>query len=352
MLANEKEQLFLEKCYEGRRVFRGELHDHSSSGGRSDGKRCLLYWTCALEVLGLDFAAIVDHRQMRHMFNPLFTDGTFIGGTEPGTVIDDSSASLPQLHYNMLFSDPSEMQALLSEFPEYQFTGGWDGRFRYPHFTRERFGELIDAVRAHGGFFVHPHPKQLMVSDDPLDYYFRDETGLEVFYKDITRRGTKENYKLWTDLLSLGKRVWACAGGDGHSIPSDKAITTLYAKEKKSQAYLDALRAGDFVCGGVGIRMCVGEALMGSMATFEKKPLIVSVGDFHKSISCTEHRYRLDILKNETVAESYDFSCTSPLCVSILPEKDARYYRAEVFDKTRNLCIAIGNPIFNQKFYQ
>ena len=31
-----------------------------------------------------------------------------------------------------------------------------------------------------GGLMVHAHPKQLMASDDPLDYYFADYTGLEI----------------------------------------------------------------------------------------------------------------------------------------------------------------------------
>ena len=71
---------------------------------------------------------------------------------------------------------------LLTEFEEYQFEGGAEGHFVYPSFTRERFCELINAVKAKGGYFVHPHPKQYLDSSEPLDYWFCDETGIEVFY--------------------------------------------------------------------------------------------------------------------------------------------------------------------------
>ena len=51
----------------------------------------------------------------------------------------------------MLFQHRDELEKLLLEFPQYEFEGGIEGHFKYPKFTRESFGELIDAVRAHGG---------------------------------------------------------------------------------------------------------------------------------------------------------------------------------------------------------
>lgn len=108
-----------------------------------------------------------------------------------------------------------------------------------------------------------------MKSDNPLDYWFRDETGIEVFYTFRDEPGgerSRSNYKLWTTLLGLGKRLFATAGNNEHNIPSDKALTTIYASEKQSTAYVQQLRRGDFACGGVGIRMCVGDTPMGGSA--------------------------------------------------------------------------------------
>ena len=346
MRTTEQDILHLAHLYADRRPFFGELHDHADTGGTSDGKRTLAHWKGAMEALKMDFAAILDHRQVRHMYLPEWEDGLFICGTEPGTVIDDSPAEKKSVHYNMIFDSPEPLEDLLAAFPEFEFTGGPEGHFNYPHFTTERFGELIDAVKARGGFFVHPHPKQLMVSDDPLAYWFRDETGIEVFYGNLANRHTANNYALWTDLLAAGKRVWACAGGDGHKCCADIALTTIYAEDYADAAYLPHLRVGDFVCGPVGIRMCVGDTLMGGRAPLVGGRLVLSVSDFHRSVKFTDHEYRVDLLTDSGVVYSRPVSCEEPNYIAI-DTKAAAFYRAEVFDVTRGLRIAIGNPIWN-----
>ena len=337
----------LEALYAGRKVYQGELHDHSDSGGTSDGKRTLATWVEQLKALDMDFAAILDHRQVRHMYQPEWEDGLFIAGTEPGTEITDADAAVKQVHYNMLFQHRDELAKLLNEFPEYEFTGGIEGHFVYPKFTRESFGRLIDAVKAHGGFFVHPHPRLVMQSEDPCDYWFRDDTGMEVFYIGRKSGQTKANYALWTALLAAGKRIWPCAGCDMHSMPQDTALTTIYAGEKSSAGCLKHLSKGDFTCGPVGIRMCIGQTVTGGRCSFAGQTLTVAVGDFHPSVQCPEHAYRLDILNDHGVVQSHTIDCRTSSCFT-LPTDDCRFYRAEVFDETRNLRIAIGNPIWNQ----
>ena len=64
----EKEQLLSLYC--GCRPYFGELHDHSRSGGTADGKSPLSEWVQDMKTLKMDFAAILDHRQVRHMYLP------------------------------------------------------------------------------------------------------------------------------------------------------------------------------------------------------------------------------------------------------------------------------------------
>lgn len=346
MAANEQDLSLLDALYKDRTPYFGELHDHANTGGTSDGKRNLDHWKGALEALRMDFAAILDHKQVRHMYLPEWEDGLFICGTEPGTKITDSKAEDPHIHYNMIFDSPAPLEALLSEFPEFEFEGGREGHFRYPTFTTERFGELIDAVKAHGGFFVHPHPKQLMKSEDPLDYWFRDETGIEVFYGNMANKHTENNYALWVKLLALGKRVWASAGGDGHKCCADTALTAILSEEYTNAAFLPHLRRGDFVCGSVAIKMCVNDTPMGGAASFEGGRLVLEIGKFHRSVRNPEHRYRVDLLSDEGLVFSEEISCEEPSCFAIDTE-NVKFYRAEVFDVTRNLRIAIGNPIWS-----
>lgn len=347
MKANLQDVEHLSALYAGRRAFFGDLHNHSASTERSDGKRSMAHWKGALEALKLDFAALLDHGQAEHMHLPDWEDGVFIGGTEPGTRIVDSSAADKHMHYNMLFENAAPLEALLDRFPEYQFTGGLHGRFIYPEFTTERFGELIDCVRELGGLFVHPHPKQLMQSDNPLDYWFRDETGLEVFYGDMRNADTAANYRLWCDLLALGKHVWATGGNDNHACAEDTALTCIYSEDKKNAAYLAHLREGDCVCGSVGIRMCVGDVKMGGKGGFDGKRLVICVDDFHRSVRNPEHRYRLDLLDDKGVVFSGAVSCEVPNWFAMDAGK-SRFYRAEVVDENLNLRIALGNPIWNE----
>lgn len=348
--AKNDEKLRLEAAYKGRKVFQGELHDHSASGGTSDGKCPLDVWKKEMAEQKMDFAAILDHRQVRHMYLPEWDNSLFICGSEPGTSITDSHASQKYLHYNMLFPTPKGLEEVLAAFPEYQFEGGQEGHFGYPSFTRERFGELMDAVRARSGFFVIPHPRQIMITDDILDFWYRDYSGIEVFYISLDHPATAENYPVWEQLLQHGKKVWACAGGDKHAHPGTGALTTIYAKKHNGAAYFPYLRTGDFTCGSVGIRMLLGDTLMGGECTFQRGDrLIVAVGDFHDSVYFPDHAYRLSVLDDQGEVFSSAVSPTEKSCFSLPAYKKMRWLRAEVFDETRGLRIAIGNPIWNNR---
>ena len=334
--------------YENQQVFHGEMHDHSASGGTSDGKCTLDVWIEEMARLDMDFAAILDHRQVRHMYLPNWQDGLFIPGTEPGTFITDSAATRQDMHYLMLFPDRDLVAKLLEQFPEFEFTGGTEGHFTYPTFTRARFGELIDAVMDMGGFFVHPHPKQYMQSDDPCQYHFRDGMGIEVFYWAMESEYTRENYSLWLDLLKAGKRIFACAGGDQHERPHDLCLTTLYAGEKTSASFIEKLRKGDFTCGPVSIRMLMGDTVAGGVCAFENQTLTVCTGDFHQSVKDPTHKYRLVVLDDQGVIHQQEISCEEDTFVTLPVRKDAKFVRAEVFDLVRYMRIAVGNPIWNK----
>lgn len=345
-MTTTRDAAHLEALYAGRTPLHGEAHDHAMTGGTSDGKRPLSHWVGAMEALGVDFAAILDHKQVRHMYLPEWKEALFLCGSEPGTRIVDSPAEKKSMHYNLLVPSPDVLEELLTAFPEYQFTGGPEGHFVYPSFTTERFCELIDALTERGGFFVHPHPSIVMKSDDPLDYWFRDGTGIEVFYERLDGPSVPRNYEIWTGLLAAGKRVFAIAGGDGHACCSDAALTTIYAEERTNAAILTHMREGDMTCGPVGVRMCVGDERMGGKCAFAGQRLVLSVGDFHRSVADPSHAYRVSVLDDKGEVYGSRITCTEPFYAAF-PAGAARFYRAEVWDDTRGIRIAIGNPIWN-----
>lgn len=340
----------IDNLYFGRTALHGELHDHASTGGTSDGGRCLQHWRCAMEALEMDFAAILDHRQVRHMFLPAWDNNTFICGTEPGTCITDLNCESNEMHYNMIFDSPEPLMEILEEFEEFEYEGGPQGHFTYPKFTRERMCQLINRIKEKDGLFVFPHPKQIMKSDNPLDYYFCDGIGMEVFYCSFDHEYTKENYKLWTELLAKGKRIWVCSGGDKHSCASNDALTTVYAQNKKNSTILSHIKKGDFTCGGVGIKMCIGSIAMGGCADFNDK-LYVTVDDFHKRFFEPSHSLRFDLIDDLGTVVSIPFSCKTPFNYDFSCNPDAKFYRVEIFDETRGVIIALGNPIWNKKYY-
>ena len=346
--AAENEKRRIEDAYRGRTVFHGELHDHSNSGGTSDGGCTLDVWKKEMAELKMDFAAILDHRQVRHMYLPEWDDAFFICGTEPGAVITDSHATRKGLHYNMLFPEPAALEKVLTAFPEYQFEGGPEGHFQYPSFTRGRFGELMDAVRSNGGFFVIPHPRQIMETDDVMDFWYRDYSGIEVFYMSLDDKATMENYPVWTELLQRGKKVWACAGGDKHGHPGTGALTTIYAEARRGADYLPHLRCGDFTCGSAGIRMLLGDTLTGGECAFRKDgKLLLAIGDFHESVRIAGHTYSAAVLDDRGVVFQCEVSPDEKQYFSLPVSETARWMRAEIFDETRGVRIAIGNPIWN-----
>lgn len=350
--ASDEDIAALEALYAGRTPFYGEMHDHSNSGGRSDGRIALTVWSSVLPGLGMDFATIVDHKQVRHMVLPEWDETMFIGGTEAATWVKDLDLENNGFHYNMVFTDHEALLEILAEF-EFGFTGtALDGEFpKYPHFTRQELEALVKAIQDKGGMFVHVHPKHkgCLDSDDPLDYWYGDWTGIEVlntYHSDRNGPNTQNNYKLWVDLLALGKKVWATSGSDEHGMPSDKSISTVYAEERLATSYFSHIRVGDFTCGPVGIRMCVGDTVTGTECDFTGKRLVFSVGDYHKTVLNPYHTYRVDLISDSGVVFSKDVSCEETAWFAMDAE-NVKFYRVEVWDTTDNSRIGIGNPIWN-----
>ena len=353
----------LNTLYSGVNTYYGELHDHAETYGTSDGKQTLDVWKTELAKLQMDFAAIVDHKQSAHMYLDEWDNTIFLGGSEAAGRITDRTGVY--LHYNMIFSDPAGLEAVVSSFPEYgwqyypedytgtnaeKLAGGW--HFGYPSFTAERFTEVCEAVYANGGFvsLVHPKSEGYIESDDPADAFFMDGTAIEVFYTYRTTRDgwqTAANYKLWKSMIDAGYKVYATAGNDEHDMPSDKAVSVLHATERQASAYVEALRAGNFVAGGVDVRTAIGDTAMGGTTSFTGKRMALSVNGFHVSLYKPDHTYRVDVITDKGVAYSQEFSCTENLYHAFDVDADAMYYYVEIHDVTDQSMLAIGNPIWN-----
>lgn len=349
----------VDKAYAGRQVAYGDYHAHAATGGTSDGLATLTEWADYMADKETDFVALVDHRQVRHTYLPEWDNTTMLCGTEPGTYMEGCrEATKTDLHYNMIFRQQGDLEDTLSHFPEFGYTHAGlspeeddhEGHFGYPHFTYERMAELVNYVRAKGGIFTHNHPTTRMQSTNPLDYYFCDYHNIEIIYYYPSYEHSDKAYYLWKELLEMGKRVYAIAGGDEHGHPDNNGLSTVYVSEKNAAAYVDAAHVGDMTCGCIGMQMCAtdgeGSVNMGGTWTGKNGELWLRVGDMYKNIYENNHVYRLDIYKDAEIVYTQEYTGIDPVYVSIPLDTDCMFYRAEVTDATTGIRMAIGNPIF------
>lgn len=344
----------LEATYSGLSVHHGQLHDHAKTGRRSDGNNTLEEWKEGMPSVGMEYVALLDHRQTDHMYLDEWDPTLFISGSEAMTYVLDRPEISNKFHYNMIFPSVTEMEAHLNQFPnEYRFV---DGLFDYRYFNTDTFIEIMNSVLDKGGYFVIPHPMQTSEvgdSDDPLDYFFIEHIGYEVlYYPGTSHASTQENYTLWTSLLALDKRVYASAGCDDHRLPTNRALSTVYSEKAVDTSYIQQLRLGNYTAGPVGVRMIVGDTLMGGTGTFEGQRVVFSVGDFHADFQDASHTYRVDLISDTGVVFSQTVDPTTTTYFAVDADASAKFYRVEIHDEAQEYTLlALGNPIWNSAFY-
>jgi len=346
----------LKRLYKGRIPLHGELHDHSASGDpekdpwkTADGKVPIAVWPHNLQNLQLDFAALVDHRQSRHMRHEVWDNAIFIGGTETGhrRYINDVKYAL---HYNILMWDVDMFEQFLTDFPEFHYENGY---FKLnPPFEEAPFRVMCQQVMDLGAMLVHVHPAQngYLDSADPEDYLLAEGAGLEVlcgYYGNMSAEGNKKAYDIWVKLLNMGHRVIATSGSDSHRLSKTVSAATLYSDKRDAESYVRLIRGGDLTAGPVGIRMCIGDARTGSYADFKGQRLVIAVDHFHPLEQHAGHTYRLDVYNERGTVFRQEFSSARPAHFAV-DTTDCMYYRADVYDVTDDYIVAVGNPIWNK----
>lgn len=338
----------LERLYAGKNVYYGDFHCHSNSGGTSDGKAPIETFAQDMQEKQLDFAAIVDHKQMRHFFLDCWDERCMICGSEPSVSLDEPSRPMParKMDYTMIFPDKTGLKKTLEAFPEFAFRGTeLEGSFRYYSFTLKRFRELADYIYSIGGLLSHAHPKQLMSSEVPMDYYIGENVPLETVHGSPATFGTRQNRDLWVALLNLGKRVRTHGSSDSHGPVSNSGLTALYAAKHHSTEFFNVVRSGDCTAGGVAVRMCIADTPMGGETAYAPdKTLLISVDGFHPAHWKPDTVYCLKVYTNRGLAYAREFQ-NAPLKLALDVEKRS-YYRVEITNESDGVPVALTNPIW------
>ena len=388
LVATDADRAALEAAYAGKTLRYGEMHNHTSTGPYrddgtgdvistgADGQKSLEEWIAEMDRLKMDFAFIVDHGMSIHMYNEKFLADYFIGGTEPGTSITDSKASPHAPHYNMLFADPAKLESIFFKWEEKFKPVKWnkenypnamepseDGyRVRYPSFTTAEFTQLAKDVYDAGGLFVQVHPKydSYIVSDDPMDYYFGDYTGLEITTGSGGNMSAKDNdeaYRLWVDLLYKGKKIWATAGSDSHRLPDYSAFTAMYTTNDHKDDYMETVRQGNMAPGWIGIRMNINGTAMGGETDFTGQRLQFSVGDiYNPGVKDTYgsdmpyekyHTYRVELYNEKGLLLQAKIDPTQMNYFAYECNAADKLYRVVVVNENTETRIGVSNPIWN-----
>lgn len=355
----------LDKSYEGRLAYHGDLHTHTNSGGKSDGQVAIEDWADALKKAGIDFTCIVDHAQTLHMYSKAWDDTVMVGAAENGQLVMSANTSIghQKMHGNYLFADVESYEKVLNAFPliyaynthtrTFQSYASPDGSFAA--ISREQMIQIVESVKRNGGLFVFNHPLDPgygPTSGELEDFWYADDTAIEVFYGAYGPAEQyelkAEQYDLWKQLLAAGKRVWASAGSDTHSYPNYNALSTVYASEKNAAGYIARLRVGDFAPSPMGIRMVIGDTTMGGQGSFEGQKVIFSVGDFHASVLEKHKHFKAVLLDDTGEVFSQEFSAEEMAYFSVEADNTKKFYRVEIYDADTDLLIGLGNPIWNQ----
>ncbi len=337
----------LDALYAGRHPYHGDFHTHTNSGGTSDGSTPLAEFIKQFKELDLDFAAIVDHKQMRHFFLPEWDEKYCICGTEPGLTLRDRPGIDGKLHYTMIFPDKTGMAKVFEKFPEFEFTGTpEDGHYIYYKFDTKRFIELGEYIWSIGGLMSHAHPRQVMVSDDPMDYYFGEQVAIETVHDDVNSFSTQQNRNLWVQLLNLGKRVRTHGSSDTHREAKNAALTTVYAPKHHSTDIFNTIRSGDCTAGAIGIKMCIDDCVMGGHLPYrDGQKLLVQLDDFFPAHKKDNTVYCLRVYTDRGLAYASEFSGEMPQKLALEVQRRA-YYRVEITNESDHLIVALSNPIW------
>ena len=348
--ATDADKAALDKVYENRVAYHGQLHDHGDTGGTSDGKATLAQLKANLMTKDMDFTDVADHKQVLHMRLEDWDDTLFIGGSEAATLVKDIQSDHKEMHYNMMAITPEAVEVVLNHFStKYKYIMD---HFSYPSFSKEELTEIAELLYEQGGLFVHVHPKSptYIQSDDPLDYWYTEKMGVEVMtgcYGNMSAQENADAYKLWTDLLAMGKKAWAMCGSDSHKLSDTHSLATVYSDVKDAKNIFGYVRVGDVTAGPAGIRMSIGEAAMGSTTTFaDQQRLVISVGDFHSQEYNPAHTYEVRVYDDKGLVFTEQLSGNTDYFAMDVA-KDAKFYRAEVYDTKAEYIFAVGNPIWN-----
>ena len=322
----------LQQLYSGTNGVTGQL---VSDAGQSPS---LEAWKEQLTAAGMNFVSVPG--QGRNPVSENWDSNAFIAGLEATLTVDGTKVDC-----NFLFADETQLCNVLSYGDVFTYDASAK-TFTVKDVDAATFVALVEQVRANDGLVLLSDPKQTGMADsqDALDYWYTDGVAMDVFHT----ADSQQNYKLWTDLLAEGKRVWAAASNAAQPVGQGNVIA-LQAAKNSAQAYMQKLASGNYSCGPVAILMAVGDAPMGSSIDFTGKELAFCVDEAVTGVLEDGHTYRLDLISSKGVLQSWAYNGRTMFKV-VEADVNQAFYRMELVDETTGQILSLSNPIWNESY--
>ena len=91
-------------------------------------------------------------------------------------------------------------------------------------------------------------------------------------------------------------------------------------------------------------KYCFASKVLEDEHNWKGENLLLAIGVFHESIRFADHEYSVVLLDDKEVVFKGKVSPDAMQYFSFPVSETARWMRAEIFDETRKLRIALGNP--------
>lgn len=246
----------------------------------------------------------------------------------------------------MIFPDKYLLGKMLEKFKDkYEFCGDeLTGSFVYKDFTHKELEEVAAFITENGGIFAHAHPKSMLTSSDPLDYYLGEKTYLEAFTDMYTSAVSQNNCKLWSDILSLGKKVYTISGSDSHAHSRNGCVSVVYAEQRLNSSLFPYFKKGDFSSGAFGIKASIGNTAMGGTVSYEDGLVFnAQIGDLFDIYE--NKNFLVKVITDKGIAYAKTFDGEGKMRISLAIKK-RKFYRIEIVDLDNFCVFGLSNPIW------
>lgn len=295
------------------KYFKANLHTHTTI---SDGKLSPQEVKQAYKAQGYNIICLTDHNVIVDHSDMNDPDFLMLTGMELNVNASDKSAVGGQTyHLNLISKKPNNLWSPAKVFRRYPGSAEYEDKMQCENMDLQcnpySINAMIEKANEKGFLVMYNHPTWSCQSYP--DYAsLKGLWGLELRNTECCLLGHNENnFRVYKDLLTLGKKVYPIGADDMHSPKAiGKSWIMLGASALNYENVIDALEKGDFYmsCGPEITSLSVENNILKVTCSDAKQINIESQGRLAKSVfaensTLREAEFQLDSFFTETMED-------------------------------------------------